>query len=238
MTQTFTVISAAAYRRYDIATQRSWTGQYGADGYLIANDASNLPSYATVSLSGDNIYTWANPTSDPRALQTASGSSTLIAPTYYSPASFSIKVNLVDGNAHRVALYLVDGTQPREPRRSPFWDAATSAVLNTETFAGFHNGPYVSWNLQGNVIIEVTKTGGVNGVVAGIFFDPVPASAAATASYSGPDTTNIGAWTGFYGGDGQIVANDAAASAPAYATVSVAEDKLWTWAATTGDPRA
>jgi hypothetical protein len=237
VTQTFNVIaSAAAYRGYDIATQGNWTGQYGADGYLIANDVSSPPSYATVSLSGDNAYTWANPTSDPRALQTASGSSTLIASTYYSPTSFSVKVNLIDGNAHRIALYLLDWDSSARAETISILDAATSAVLNTQTFSGFHNGQYVSWSVQGNVVIQVTRTRGVNAVVAGIFFDPVPSSAA-SATYSGLDTATQGAWGGFYGSDGQLIANDDT-NPGAYATVSLSGDSTYTWATPTTDPRA
>jgi hypothetical protein len=189
-----------------------------------------------VSLTGDNQFTWAASTSDPRALQTPSATGR-IASTYYSSGSFKINVNLTDGNAHRVALYLLDWDSTARAETISVLDAATNTVLNTETFSGFHNGQYVSWNVQGNVIIQVTKTGGSNAVVAGIFFDS-PFYPTAAATYSGADTTTLGAWTGFYGADGQLIANDAASAAPAYATVTVAGDSLWTWSNSTTDPRA
>jgi hypothetical protein len=50
-------------------------------------------------------------------------------------------------------------------------DASTNAVLDTETFSSFHNGEYAEWDVQGHVLIQVTKTGGANAVVSGIFFD-------------------------------------------------------------------
>ena len=100
--------SAAHYSGLNTIAQGTWTGAFGADGSLIANVTSSLPAYATVSVTGDTPYTWAASTSDVRALQTASGSSSRIASTYYSPTTFTVDVNLTDGNTHQVALYLVD----------------------------------------------------------------------------------------------------------------------------------
>ena len=57
----------------DMATQGSWKGVYGADGFYLAQDPSgnnpSLPSYATVALTGNSNYTWAGSTSDPRAAE-------------------------------------------------------------------------------------------------------------------------------------------------------------------------
>jgi hypothetical protein len=162
--------SSAAYVGSDTTTQGTWTGTYGADGYIIANDVTSAPGYATVSLTGQSAWTWAEPTSDPRALQIASGSSTRIASTYYGYSSFSINVNLTDGNTHRVALYLLDWDAGNRAETISILDAGTHAVLNTQTFSNFSNGEYASWNVKGNVIIQVTLTGGENAVVAGVFF--------------------------------------------------------------------
>ncbi len=100
--------ASATYTGLDTTTQGTWTGKYGADGYLIASDATNPPAYASVSLTGDTLYTFAASTTDPRALQVSSGSSSRTATVYYSATSFNINVNLTDGNTHRIALYLVD----------------------------------------------------------------------------------------------------------------------------------
>ena len=106
-----------------------------------------------------------------RALQISSGSSTRIASTYYSATSFTINVNLTDGNAHRIALYLLDWDTTARGETISILDGATNAVLDTETFSSFHNGEYAAWTVQGNVIVKVTKTGGSNAVVSGFFFD-------------------------------------------------------------------
>jgi hypothetical protein len=226
--------SSATYVGPDTTTQGTWTNKYGSDGRIIANDLNSPPSYATVSLSGDTAYTWAASTSDVRALQTASGSSTRIASAYYSGTSFTINVNLTDGNTHRIALYLMDWDGTARAEKISILDAVSNAVLSTQTFSSFHNGEYAIWNVQGHVLIQVTKTGGSNGVTSAVFFDPVSTSA---ASYSGTDTATQGTWTGKYGSNGETIANGLN-SPPAYATVSLMGDTAYTWTASTTDVRA
>jgi hypothetical protein len=164
--------AAATYTGLDTATQGTWTGHYGIDGYAIANDVTQAPPYAAMSLTGDVLHTWAASTADPRALQTSSGSSTRIASTYYSLTSFTINLNLTDGNTHRIALYLLDWDSSARTETISIVDATSHAVLDTETYSSFHNGEYAAWNIKGHVLIQVTKTGGVNAVVSGVFFDP------------------------------------------------------------------
>jgi hypothetical protein len=106
-----------------------------------------------------------------RALEASSGSSSRIASAYYSPTTFTINVNLTDGNMHRLALDLVDWDSTIRTETISILNAVSGAVLDTETFSSFHNGEYAVWNITGNVQVQVTKTGGSNGVVSGIFFD-------------------------------------------------------------------
>ena len=225
--------SAAHYSGLNTTAQGTWTGAYGADGSMIATLASSLPAYATVSVTGDTLYTWSASTSDVRALQTASGSSARIASTYYSPTTFTIDVNLTDGNTHQVALYLVDWDSTVRTESISIVDADTGAILDTETYSSFHNGEYAVWNVAGHVQIQVTRTGGANAVVSGLFFDPVVPSAV----YSGLDTATQGTWPGTYGAGGELIANDVT-NPPSYATVSFTGDTLYTWAASSTDVRA
>ena len=227
---------AAAYSGLDTLTRGTWTGKYGADGYLIPNDATSPPAYATVSLTGATNYTFAASTSDPRALQVSSGSSTRVASAYYAASSFTINVNLTDGRKHRVALYLLDWNTTLRAETISILDGVTNAVLDTETFSSFNNGAYAAWNIQGNVKIQLTLTGGANAVVSGVFFDP-PSAIPNSAAFSGLDTLTQGTWTGKYGVDGYLITNDAT-SPPAYATVSLTGATNYTFAASTTDPRA
>jgi hypothetical protein len=232
--------ASATYSGTDTATQGTWTGTYGADGYLIANNSMAPPSYANVSFSGDSTWTWAGSTSDVRALQTGYASAARIASQYFASVSFTMNINLTDGNTHRVGLYLLDWDSTIRSENITITDAASGAVLNTQNFSNFHNGVWAVWNLKGNVVITVANTApGENATVSGIFFGAATAPPATTASatYSGTDTATQGTWTGTYGADGNLIANNSTAP-PSYATVSFAGDSTWTWAGSTSDVRA
>ena len=232
-----TSLASAKYVGMDASTQGTWAGSYGLDGNLIATETAAPPSYATVTVNGAATYTWGASTADPRALQTASGATTRIASTYYSAGSFTINVNVTDSNTHKIALYLLDWDSGVRAETITISDANSHALLDTESYANFHNGVYATWNISGSVIIQVTDTGGANPVVAGLFFDPASTIAPAGASYLGTDTTTQGAWTGKYGSTGYLIANDAN-NTPNYATVGLAGDNTYTWAASTADLRA
>jgi hypothetical protein len=164
--------STAVYSGLDTTTQGAWTGKYGSNGEIITNDINTAAAFASISLTGDSPYTWAQSTSDPRALQSSSGSSTGIASCYFSPGSyFDVSLNLTDGNTHRIALYLLDWDSTVRGETITIMDAATNTVLSSQTFSGFHNGEYAIWNVKGNVVIQVLLNSGANAVVSGIFID-------------------------------------------------------------------
>ncbi len=240
VTQMFAVVSSAvAYSGSDTSTEGTWSGKYGADGYMIPNDQTNLPAYATVNVVGGSPYTWVGTTTDGRALQTADGAFTRIASTYFAASTLTFNVNLTDGNAHLVSLYLLDWDSTARVETISILDAVTGTVLNTESYTGFHSGEYAKWTITGNVTVKIVKTGGANAVAAGIFFDPPTASAAAArAQYVGSDATTEGTWSDKYGADGSLIPNDAATSLPAYATVGVNGGMPYTWVGSTGDLRA
>jgi hypothetical protein len=125
--------ASASYVGLDKTTGGTWTGSYGSNGELIATEAPNLAALAAVDLTGDKLYTWASPTTDARALQTASGSSTLIASTYYSSSSFSIDVNLKDGNTHKISLYLLDWDSTSRAETVAILNADDNTILDTES---------------------------------------------------------------------------------------------------------
>ena len=193
--------SSASYVGSDSTTQGTWTGTYGADGYVIANDSAAPPAYATVNFSGASTYTWATSSTDLRDLQTASGASTRIASNYNSFGhSFTINVNLSDGNTHRVALYLLDWDTFSRAESITISDAVSGAVLNTQNFSNLHNGVWAVWNLKGNVVITVTNTatsGDGATIVSGIFFGAPTNTASAT--FSGTDTATQGLGPGRMG---------------------------------------
>jgi len=192
------VPSTATFVRADTTTQGTWQGVYGADGYNIINDTTNYPSYVTVSASG-TPYTWNPSTTDVSALQKAApGATDRIAATWFSGNSFTIDINVTDGQTHRVAIYCLDWSGGRKQTVQVFDGDSPGAALDaprplsnfvsyTSGGPGAPGGTYLVWNISGHVKIQVTNVNpSPNAVVSGLFFDP------AQPIYSSPqaDPTN------------------------------------------------
>lgn len=161
----------ATYLGMDITTLGNWQNIYGTDGYHVASDVESLPSYAQVTTVNASIWTWADPTADPRALRRASGTSRIAATWYRNDGPFSIDVNITDGATHEVSLYVIDWESGGRVQTFEIRDAATNALLDTRTITNFSGGRYVRWSLRGHVTISVNKSAGRSAVVSGVFFD-------------------------------------------------------------------
>ena len=168
----------------DTTTQGSWRGVYGADGYQVVNDAVSYPAYATVTTTGADTYTWASSTPDVRGLEKANGSGRLAA-TWYG-YGFTFDVNLTDGAAHKVGLYVVDWDNRGRAETVEIRDAVSGALLDSRALSAFAGGQYWRWMLSGHVTIRVTMTSAPNAVVSGLFFDPPTASSAPVVSLTNP----------------------------------------------------
>jgi pro-kumamolisin-like protein len=182
--------AVATFVAADTTTQGNWKGVYGADGYSIANDSQSIPAYATFAMQNQFSYTWAASTTDPRALQTGSGTGR-IASTWYFSGTFTFDVNTTDGNLHQFALYALDWDANGRSETFQVLDANTNAVLDTRTLSGFSNGVYLVWNLSGHVKINVIWTGGVNAVVSGAFFGGPGSGGTETVNVSPQNVTLI-----------------------------------------------
>jgi hypothetical protein len=165
-----TVGTSAVFVNTDTTTQGNWKGKYGQDGYRVAYDSTNYPAFAQVNLSGYHSHIWKLSTSDVRAMQKGAPADR-IASTWFANSPFYIDVNMLDANAHQVALYCLDWDNGGRTQTIDVLDAASGAVLNTRTVSGFRGGKYLIWNVTGHVQFRVTNTDGVNGVVSGLFFN-------------------------------------------------------------------
>jgi hypothetical protein len=151
-----------------------------------------LPSYATVTPSGQSVWTYSTTSSDPRALQVP-GSTNRVAAVWYSATSFTVDVNLTDGQTHDLELYFTDWDSKGRAEQIQI-SSSSGTVLATETISSFVNGVYLNWQVSGNLVITITRTAGANAVLNGIFLDP-PISAS-TASFIQSDLTTQGSWIG------------------------------------------
>src|SRR5207249_4636479 len=138
--------ATATFVKTDATAQGSWKGVYGAQGYNVLGDAASYPAYATVNASGQLNYVWAGSTTDVRAMQkSAAGSTDREAASWYSGTTFTVDVNLTDGQKHQLALYLLDWDSTTRSERIDILDAATGAVLDSQTTSLFNGGKYVVW---------------------------------------------------------------------------------------------
>jgi hypothetical protein len=225
--------ASAAFVKTDTTTKGSWKGNYGPDGYAIANVVTSYPTYAQVTAQGATPWTWSSASTDPRVLVSQS-SSTRLASTWYSSTTLKFDVNLTDGNSHVVSMYCLDYDSTSRAESVSVLNASSAAVLDTRTVTNFNGGVWLVWKIAGHVTLQVTRTAGSNAVVSGLFFG---APTLSTASFVSTDSTTQGTWKGVYGADGAFTAGDANNPA-SYAQVAFAGQNSWTWATNSTDLRA
>jgi hypothetical protein len=157
----------------DVSTQGNWKGLYGTQAYTVVGDTASWPAWATVMPAGQGQYQFAASTSDVRGLQQANGSSR-VAYVWYAD-SWNLDVNITDGNAHQLALYLVDWDTTTRAQRMEIRDAVTGTLLDVQNASSYNGGQYWNWRVTGHVTITLIKTAGWNAVVSGVFLDGVAA---------------------------------------------------------------
>jgi len=228
--------NTAVFVRTDTATQGTWKGMYGVNGYNVFDDTTSYPAYVTVTPANQSDYIWAGSTSDVRALQKGVASTDRIASTWYTYGTFTIDLNFNDGAQHQVAVYALDWDSLGRAGTISVLDGGTNAVLDTQNLSNFQNGKYLVWNLTGHVVLRVTNTGTTNMTTGGLFFDP-PGGANISAAFVNTDTATQGTWKGKYGVNGYNVFDDTV-SYPSYVTVTPANQLDYVWAGSTSDVRA
>ena len=209
------VTATATLIGHNTTTQGTWIGTYGSQGYDVVGNTASLPSYATVTPSGESTLTWAVSTTNESTLENAGDITGRVAAAWSSATSFSVDVNLTDGNAHDLALYAVDFDNQGISEQIQISAAATGTVLDSESISSFSGGIYLDWRVLGNVLITVTSTSGP-AVLSGLFLDAPPV----TATLVRQDATTNGDWIGTYGSQGYDVIGTPA-SIPSYATITL-----------------
>ena len=163
----------ASYVSTDLTTQGSWQGQYGGQGYIVVGDTQQLPASIQVTPANQQEFTWAGSTTDPRALQMGSNPGDRVAACWYATGSFTIDVNITDGQTYQLALYVVDWDQLSRAEIINVLDATTDTVLDTRSVTSFTNGQYLVWNVRGHIAMQITNApNSPNAVVSGLFLAP------------------------------------------------------------------
>ena len=242
---TTTLPNQPDFVKQDSSTQGNWKGVYGVDGVNVSQDTSasnpNVPAYAQVAFNGTSNALLNQSTSDVRNLQKVqAGNLGRIAGVWYSNTSFTIDVNITDGQAHQVALYALDADNQGRSEIIQVIDTASGAVMDIRSLSGFQNGVYLAWNIRGHVTFNMINTSPTNAVISGLFFGGAPV-VPASASFVAQDTTTQGSWKGVYGADGSSISQDPSGgnpALPAYAALSLKNNGNYLWSAATAESRA
>ena len=165
--------TSAVFIKQDITTQGNWIGAYGSQGFNVIGDATSYPSYATVTATGETYQTWVGSTTDPRC----SGESRWCWPDrgvlVLRRELYGRRESDRRSGARRRAVPARLASDRRSRRADSDHDAATGAVLDTETVTNFGGGDYLQWELSGSVAITVEGLAYRRSLLSGIFFDPV-----------------------------------------------------------------
>jgi hypothetical protein len=216
----------------DTVTRGNWRGIYGEDGVWVQGAVPQLPAYASISTT-NKTWTWASSSTDPDAPWLPDGSRR-IAACWYDPSVLNFTVNIKDGQSHRLSMYFWDGSSSGRQERVDLVDLATGIILDRQMLSSFTNGVYLSWEVTGNVGVQVASYN-VNAVVSAIFFDPLTPTA---ARFVRTDSTTLGNWPNAYGTEGSIIPMDSVQRNPSYATVSPTRYSQWAYSTDGSDPRA
>ena len=147
--------ASATFLQPDSTTQGTWTGTYKAQGYDIVSGPSSLPANDTVAPSGQTTYIWTTSSSDPRALQVP-GSSNRVASVWYSSTSFTVGVNLADGQTPRPRDYFADWDNKGRSEQVQITNATQVPSWPRRRFV-VPSGVYLDWKVSGNLVIKITK---------------------------------------------------------------------------------
>jgi hypothetical protein len=133
-------------------------------------NSGTSPSYAVTTISG--AYTWVWPDA---------------IPTWYSPTSFTVDINLTDSQSHLISFYLIDEDSTARSESISVTNVSTGAALfPPQTFSNFHSGITPSWTVSGHVRFTITYISGANAVLTSITFStpvtcPIPVHSAVIA---------------------------------------------------------
>ena len=170
-------LAAACLSGADTTTLGTWKGNYGTDGWWIAYDPSAnakwLPSYATVSLTGQEEWSWSLTDTNMNAPQQTDRLATQRVMAYWGTSSnMTFDVNLTDNTPHQVALYCAAlNSYSTFAIKAEVFDAASNALIESQNFSYTSAGKYLVFVIRGHVKIKITRLSGGAGV-SGLFFDP------------------------------------------------------------------
>ncbi len=167
-------VSAVVFRNFQPVHGGGWSGTYGAEGYVIINDLTNLPAYVSLTPIGNDSSILTSSTPDGRALQNPKTDLTDgFVGVWSSYTNFVLDLNLADSYTHRIELYCLDWFYNGGTQTIRVTDPATGYLLDTRTVAHFTNGVYLVWDVVGHVQFAFSNLmADYPATLTGVFVDP------------------------------------------------------------------
>ena len=162
-----TASATASFVGMDSTTQGNWKNTYNYPNVTIIG-AGAINASVTPIPSGENLYIWTTSTTAVQALENLS-STGRVAGRWSAPTDFFVDIDFTDQAVHQVAIYCLDWNGQSRAETINVLNAKTGAVLDTRSVSNFTNGVYVVWSVTGHVRLQISKTGGNNAVISGIF---------------------------------------------------------------------
>jgi hypothetical protein len=169
------VTTSARFVQSDTTTRGNWKGVYGSLGYWMVGAPAALPAFARTTTAAPQ-WVWRTQGTSVSALVLPSSSSDRIEACWYSSSEVRFDFSVTDGQLHRVSMYFLDPTTSGRQERIEVINRDTGAILHLTSLSSFTTGVYLTWDITGNVSIQLTPLS-VNAVASGVFFDePSPGS--------------------------------------------------------------
>jgi len=166
--------TTAAGLAYSQSPQGSWVGAHGVDGYALLNwnggsDLTSLPQSSLVLDQGSR-YLWSNGTTAVQALQSPD-TATRHAACFYDANQIRLHLTFSTAYSGSIHIYALDWDSVSRRETITVNDGSGPQTANITT--DFSQGAWVNVPINvaagGTVTVSVTRTGGVNAVLSGIF---------------------------------------------------------------------
>ncbi|HYU50466.1 MAG TPA: S8 family serine peptidase [Candidatus Limnocylindria bacterium] len=215
--------------------QGNWVGTYGTDGYALgawngSTDLVVLPT-ATLTMEQGRRHTWANSTTDVRALQSP-GQTERRAATWVDDSQLRLRLDFSAAYSGNLHLYVVDWDSTTRRQNVTVSDGTTTktiAMTNSYSAGAWLHFP-ITVGAGGIVRITADYVAGYNPNIDGLFLGG-----------AGPLPPPPGDWVGVYGADGYALGawnSSTDLVALPNATLTVEQGSRYVWANPTTDVRA
>ncbi|MCI0744863.1 MAG: hypothetical protein L0Y58_05590, partial [Verrucomicrobia subdivision 3 bacterium] len=156
----------------DAVTGGDWPGVYGLGGYWLPGTLNYKLLPETVTVVTTQRWVDYGDSGLPRSLRRPDTFTRTFS--FWEGPPVKLQMRLNDGHARRISIYNYSGSWTN-PVTFAVQDARSGVVLDAQTIARQDVGTYLTWEIEGEVVLQITSPFVNNPVfVNGIFIDAIP----------------------------------------------------------------